>query len=49
VHNEELSSRAATFTVISIGLIHTPFQHSDGTPIQSAVADGVQGIVELFP
>jgi tRNA-Thr(GGU) m(6)t(6)A37 methyltransferase TsaA len=33
----------------AIGLIHTPFQRSKGTPIQSAVAGGAQGIVEVFP
>lgn len=49
MHNEERSSRAATLTVFPIGLIHTPFQHSEGTPIQSAVANGAQGVVELFP
>lgn len=48
VHNEELSSRAA-FAMFSIGLIRTPFQHSEGTPIQSAVANRTQGVIELFP
>ena len=33
----------------AIGLIHTPFEHCKGTPIQSAVAAGAQGIVEVFP
>jgi tRNA-Thr(GGU) m(6)t(6)A37 methyltransferase TsaA len=32
-----------------IGLIHTPFQHAEGTPIQSAAANGARGVVELFP
>jgi tRNA-Thr(GGU) m(6)t(6)A37 methyltransferase TsaA len=30
-------------------LIHTPFRRSEGTPIQGAVANGAQGVVELFP
>ena len=49
MHNEELSSRAATLAMFSIGLIRTPFQRSEGTPIQSAVANRAQGVVELFP
>lgn len=49
MHKEEPPSRAATLTMSPIGLIHTPFQHSAGTPIQSAVANGAQGVVELFP
>jgi tRNA-Thr(GGU) m(6)t(6)A37 methyltransferase TsaA len=32
-----------------IGLIHTPFQHAAGTPIQSAVSDGAKGTIEVFP
>lgn len=32
-----------------IGVIHTLFQRSEGTPIQSAVANGAEGVIELFP
>jgi tRNA-Thr(GGU) m(6)t(6)A37 methyltransferase TsaA len=32
-----------------IGVIHTPFQRSEGTPIQSAGASGAEGVVEIFP
>ena len=32
-----------------IGIIHTPFKQSSGTPIQPAFAKGAEGIVELYP
>jgi tRNA-Thr(GGU) m(6)t(6)A37 methyltransferase TsaA len=32
-----------------IGIIHTPFQEAEGTPIQPTGAAGVQGAVEVFP
>jgi len=47
--NDEAHSRVAIFTMYPIGEIHTPFQRSQGTPIQSAVANGAVGVVELFP
>lgn len=31
-----------------IGVIHTPFQTTEGMPIQPAAASGVQGTVEVF-
>jgi tRNA-Thr(GGU) m(6)t(6)A37 methyltransferase TsaA len=31
-----------------IGIIHSPFEEPSGTPIQSAVAEGVEGWVEVF-
>jgi tRNA (adenine37-N6)-methyltransferase len=33
----------------AIGIIHSPHRQATGTPIQSALAFGVQGSVELFP
>jgi tRNA-Thr(GGU) m(6)t(6)A37 methyltransferase TsaA len=36
-------------TIRPIGIIHTPFLQSQGTPIQSSVAGGSEGIVELMP
>lgn len=36
-------------TIRPIGIIHTPFRQSQGTPIQSSVAGGSEGIVELMP
>lgn len=47
MHNEESSS--ATITMFSIGVIHTPYQRSEGTPIQSSATTGTQGVIELFP
>jgi len=33
----------------AIGTIHSPFREAAGTPIQSALAQGVEGSVEVFP
>jgi tRNA-Thr(GGU) m(6)t(6)A37 methyltransferase TsaA len=33
----------------SIGVIHSPFQTTEGMPIQPAAASGIQGTVEVFP
>ncbi len=49
MHNDEPQPHAAVITMVPIGVIHTPFQQSEGTPIQSAVADGARGVVEVFP
>jgi tRNA-Thr(GGU) m(6)t(6)A37 methyltransferase TsaA len=35
--------------VTPIGIIHSPHQRADGTPVQAALATGVQGTVEVFP
>ena len=32
-----------------IGVIHSPFKHPKGTPIQPTVAKGIDGTVEIFP
>ncbi len=32
-----------------IGIIHSPHQQATGTPIQAALAVGVEGTVEVFP
>lgn len=34
--------------IIPIGIIHTPFTESGGTPIQPKMADGTEGTVEIF-
>ena len=34
---------------IPIGIIHSPFKVPHGTPIQSAVSQGAEGTVEIFP
>jgi tRNA (Thr-GGU) A37 N-methylase len=31
-----------------IGTVHSPFRQGAGTPIQSALAQGVEGSVEVF-
>ncbi len=31
-----------------IGIIHSPFKKTNGTPIQASAADGVKGTVEVF-
>ncbi len=49
MHNDDPQSRAAVITMVPIGVIHTPFRQSDGTPIQSAVANGAKGIIDVFP
>ena len=33
----------------AIGTVHSPFLRAAGTPIQSAMARGVEGSVEVFP
>jgi tRNA-Thr(GGU) m(6)t(6)A37 methyltransferase TsaA len=37
-----------SLTLSPIGVVHSPFKESAGTPIQTAVASGVQGWLELF-
>ena len=32
-----------------IGIIHSPHQRAEGTPIQAALAAGVRGTVEVLP
>jgi tRNA (adenine37-N6)-methyltransferase len=32
-----------------IGVIHSPHQRAEGTPVQAALATGVQGTVEVYP
>lgn len=49
MHNQKPASRLDAFTMRPIGLIHTSFQHAQGTPIQSAVSGGAEGVVEVFP
>ncbi len=34
---------------IPIGIIHSPFKETKGTPIQSSTAKGINGTVEVFP
>lgn len=36
------------FVLKAIGIIHSPFPKAEGTPIQSAMAKGTEGSVEIF-
>lgn len=38
-----------TIMIEPIGVIHTPFNTAEGTPIQSAVANDAEGIIEVDP
>jgi tRNA-Thr(GGU) m(6)t(6)A37 methyltransferase TsaA len=38
----------AMFEIKPIGIIHSPFEKSEGTPIQSSMAEGALGYVELL-
>ena len=49
MQKDEQGACAASFTIIPIGLIHTPFKSATGTPIQGTASDGAQGVVELLP
>ena len=39
----------STLILKTIGTVHSPFVRAAGTPIQSAMAQGVEGSVEVFP
>jgi tRNA-Thr(GGU) m(6)t(6)A37 methyltransferase TsaA len=45
----ETSLLSDNLAVTPIGLIHTPFHQSKGTPIQGAVSNDAEGVVELLP
>lgn len=47
--NSDLNSPSVVFTISPIGLIHTPFHQAMGTPIQGALAEDAQGVVDLLP
>jgi tRNA-Thr(GGU) m(6)t(6)A37 methyltransferase TsaA len=49
MHNEELECRAALPPMTAIGVIHTPFVHAQGSPIQAVMDSDAQGTVEIFP
>ncbi len=49
MHSENLEHRAALPPMTAIGVLHTPFVHAQGTPIQAALARGAHGTVEIFP
>jgi tRNA-Thr(GGU) m(6)t(6)A37 methyltransferase TsaA len=49
MQDQESISNLVLMTMNPIGLIHTRFLQAKGTPIQSAVSDGSEGVIELFP
>jgi tRNA-Thr(GGU) m(6)t(6)A37 methyltransferase TsaA len=44
-----LQTQAMEMHLTPIGIIHSPHQRAEGTPVQAALATGVQGTVEVFP
>jgi len=49
MHNPETGSPENSLVLSPIGILHTSFQQAQGTPIQGAVSQGAQGVVEVFP
>jgi tRNA (Thr-GGU) A37 N-methylase len=49
MHKTESGSRENALVVSPIGILHTPFEHAQGTPIQGASSKGARGVVEVFP
>jgi tRNA-Thr(GGU) m(6)t(6)A37 methyltransferase TsaA len=49
MHSEKPEYRAALPPMTAIGVLHRPFVHAQGTPIQAALAHGAHGAVEIFP
>jgi len=49
MHKRESGLRAKSLAIAPIGVIHTPFKHAQGTPIQGVAGNGTEGVVELLP
>jgi tRNA (adenine37-N6)-methyltransferase len=49
MHKRELETCAKSLAIAPIGLIHTPFKHADGTPIQGIAGRHAEGVVEVLP
>ena len=49
MHNHDSQFPSDAITMHAIGVIHTSFQQSQGTPIQGTAGGGAQGVVELYP
>jgi tRNA-Thr(GGU) m(6)t(6)A37 methyltransferase TsaA len=49
MHKNEPDSLITNFRLSPIGVIHSPFKHAEGTPIQGVSRGGVEGFVEVFP
>ncbi len=44
-----MGGEPASMQLKPIGIIHTPFTETSGTPIQPVLADGAEGRVEVYP
>jgi len=42
-------SKQDGFAMKPVGVIHSPFAHQSGTPIQPVFAEGAQGTIEVYP
>lgn len=49
MHKRYSARRAKSLAIAPIGVIHTPFKHAQGTPIQGVAGNGTEGVVELLP
>ena len=49
MHKSEQRTREISGAIEPIGLIHTPFKHADGTPVQGIAGKRAEGIVEVLP
>ena len=49
MYETEPGPQESSVVIFPIGIVHTPFRHAQGTPIQGAVSKGAEGVVEVFP
>ena len=49
MHKSDRRTREESAAIAPIGLIHTPFRHADGTPIQGIAGKRAEGVVEVLP
>jgi len=49
MHTQDSLARGAVVSMQAIGVIHTPFKHAAGTPIQAASSTHTEGFVEVWP
>jgi tRNA-Thr(GGU) m(6)t(6)A37 methyltransferase TsaA len=49
MHKQDSGFGTAILSMAAIGVIHTPFKHALGTPIQGAAGKGALGVVEFLP
>ena len=49
MHKREKRARDKGSAIAPIGVIHTPFKHADGTPIQGIAGERAEGVVEVLP